>query len=442
MATNPQITAKALLDATPLKKSLKKSEGAVSKFAGKASKQIGTIFKGAGIGFAGLGAGIGATFAKGLQSNIRKENTQILLKSLLGGKEEAAAAMKVIEDTVKKSPMFSRADTQTAFTALAPFSDKDLGKLQRLVALSQKLSLANPEQGLEGAAFAIKEALGGDYQSLIERFNLSRTKINELKEAGLEGEQIINRMLSAMGISDETLNDFSNSTTGMVQALKNEFDGLAAQLAEGLFKDLGPKLAELQKYLKEHKETISNIAQGTADAMTAAVKAIAAVADVTAVTAAGIGGGIEAWQDDPNKDFAGAGKAFAGQMWGTAKAGAGLVNAGVWKVISHIANPLDGWEFADKMAAEQANFASRAWAEATALDDVINAKTGNDAFNRGMSGKSAEAAGNLLPANQAQLGSRSQQVQGAIAAGQPIPPLVKMQVTNGNNIPTAMGAGS
>jgi hypothetical protein len=53
----------------------------------------------------------------------------------------------------------------------------DPKKLTQLNMLAMRLSKLNPEEGLAGAAFSLKELMSGDYTSIAERFNMSRTML-------------------------------------------------------------------------------------------------------------------------------------------------------------------------------------------------------------------------------------------------------------------------
>lgn len=442
MAASPQITAKMLLNNAPLKSGLKQSSNAVGKFSAAAKRQLAGIAKGIGLSFAGIGVTLGAAITKGIQQNIKAENTEIMLKSLLGSPEKAKEAMAEIEKVVANSP-FTREGIQTAFTELAPFADKDLAKLQRLVHLTAKLSMLNPAQGLSGAAFAVKEALSGDMQSLISRFNLSRSKINELKAAGLSGEKIINRMLTSLGISDETLNDFTNSTTGMINAVRNQLDDASSKLSAGLFAGMKDIIPELVKIIEDNKEQFSTLGRAIATSVTAGVQVAGKVAEVTdVVSAKGSTYLATLWQETSGQDMLDVGNNMLEQIGGTLAAGVLKVNQGLWKGISHAANVTDGWDYADKQAAWSSAKASEAWAGVQALTEQNRKLLGVDIAEEAANQAAVDAASKYLGPG-AQLGARTQAVQEAKAQGKPIPPVsanLNLNVSTYGGVPVQMGA--
>lgn len=76
-------------------------------------------------------------------------------------------------------------------------------ELATLNDLSQRLNLISPEQGLEGAAIALREAFSGDTQSLVERFELPRQELAKLRDTSITAAQrveILNKVLDAQGV--------------------------------------------------------------------------------------------------------------------------------------------------------------------------------------------------------------------------------------------------
>lgn len=58
---------------------------------------------------------------------------------------------------------------------------KNTDKLMDLNKTAEKLAFLDPTQGLEGAGFALKEALGGDFMSLKSRFGFGKADAEILK---------------------------------------------------------------------------------------------------------------------------------------------------------------------------------------------------------------------------------------------------------------------
>lgn len=243
MPGKPQITAKIGGDAEGLQKSL---GGLRKSFAGFA-KDVGAKLKAAAVaGMAGAAAGMAATLKSGFDQKVMLEQSETLMKSLMGGAENARKAMQMLGEEAAENPMFSKKIMVEAGAALANYAGQNSERLRGLVETAQKLSVLNPEQGIAGAAYALKEALGGDYVSLAERFNISKSTIRDLKEAGLEGKTLIDTILQQQGITQQTLIDQGNTMGGQIQKLKSQWQAMSLQVVEGMW----PKLQEVaQKFM-------------------------------------------------------------------------------------------------------------------------------------------------------------------------------------------------
>lgn len=84
--------------------------------------------------------------------------------------------------------------------------------------LSMRLAKLNPTEGLEGAAFSLKELLSGDYTSISERFNISRSmlKDSEARLAGMRGDvdgfiKGMDKMLDQQNLTEEAFEKMLDS---------------------------------------------------------------------------------------------------------------------------------------------------------------------------------------------------------------------------------------
>ncbi len=91
--------------------------------------------------------------------------------------------------------------------------------LKDLNTTAQLLALSNPFEGIEGAQFSLSELLAGDTTSIVERFNLPRKAVNELKASNLSAAETliaVNKLLAEQGITLETLDA---ATSGSARAI-------------------------------------------------------------------------------------------------------------------------------------------------------------------------------------------------------------------------------
>lgn len=269
MAGKPQVTAKIGADASGVQKALK---GVRKQFSGFAT-DVGKHMKRAAVaGMAGVTAALAATLKNGFDQKVMLEQSEALMTSLMGGADKAKEAMAMLSQEAKDNPMFSKKETMQAGANLAMFAKGSTKRLKGLVDTAQLLSVLNPTQGLEGAAFALKEAEGGDYVSLAERFNISKTQIRNLREAGLEGKALVDAVLKLNGVSDKTLGDMAGTMGGQMAAVKNQWDEISLSLIEGFWPKIQETAGEFMSWISENKGQIIEVLTTATELIIGAVK--------------------------------------------------------------------------------------------------------------------------------------------------------------------------
>lgn len=201
---------------------------------------------GAGFGVASAAMGIigkAFDFTKSaiIGTNMEMEETRATLLALTKDAGQTEDILAAMNKEAAKTP-FTFGEISAAYVSLLPLTKQYKLDLQELVEVSELLAASNPQEGLEGAAFALREALSGDYTSLIERFNLSRAAINDLKAQGVPALEIVRKSMQGLGIDAELLarraettgakwNTFvDNLRLGLAKAGKPLFDALGSGL--------------------------------------------------------------------------------------------------------------------------------------------------------------------------------------------------------------------
>jgi hypothetical protein len=97
-----------------------------------------------------------------------------------------------IYNEITKQALKAGQDVSAALSGTMSFmsTTMDPQQLKELNMLSMRLAKLNPAEGLEGAAFSIKELMSGDYTSIVERFNVNRSMVRdgEARAAGQAGD--------------------------------------------------------------------------------------------------------------------------------------------------------------------------------------------------------------------------------------------------------------
>jgi hypothetical protein len=217
--------------------------------------------KGEATGFLGTLKGLAATYLtfqtgkKFLELTLggagKVQQSQLTLQGIFGNQDKAMAAFTALEQQAMRTSfgfndMLSNMQKFTQFT-------KNPEKLfmgeKSLDNLAKRLFLIDPGQGLEGAGFALKEALSGDYMSLRSRFNMGRADVEDLKNAKTLDEFInkFDALLNSKGFTSETLELYEKSGPAQAEALVSNIVTAFANSGQGALNSLAPIIFKINE---------------------------------------------------------------------------------------------------------------------------------------------------------------------------------------------------
>lgn len=164
--------------------------------------------------FAPISLAAGGLVAAGLAAGLRVQRLTALIRILSGTQEKAAARMEELRSIAERTgqSFLSVAESAEAILPAIGRNNVDLGKTLSLV---QRLAVLDPTQGAQGAAFAIRELLSGEYISLAKRFELPRKALQDLlEEAQGAPDKIIeglDKLVSGLGLTQESFEEMGKS---------------------------------------------------------------------------------------------------------------------------------------------------------------------------------------------------------------------------------------
>jgi hypothetical protein len=161
---------------------------------------------GVGAALTALGAA-GAIAAQGFQLKASIDAGRASLGAFLGSQERAnetfaAGARFADQYAIKQS------EVAGALAALAPLLRTSTTETEKQLEVMTRLQSLNPAATFNDAAFSIKELAGGDYASIVEQFNLSRTAAQRLRDEVAKGAdvfQVLDAELNRMGATSAVL---------------------------------------------------------------------------------------------------------------------------------------------------------------------------------------------------------------------------------------------
>jgi len=225
----------------------------------------------AGGGLLAIGGGLTAAIGAGLNFNNSMEQVSAQLMAFTKDGAATAAILDMIKTRAASTP-FAFEDMATAATALLPASKAAGVGLEELIAQAEILAASNPAEGLEGAAFALKEAAGGDFASAIERFNLPRQYINQLKEEGVPNLEILSRAMGQLGLDADLVSGLANTASGRWSTFLDTMTNVAAEVSKPIFSAFSSGLAGVQTVLDANMPAITAFAGVLAGQLASAIQ--------------------------------------------------------------------------------------------------------------------------------------------------------------------------
>jgi hypothetical protein len=219
---------------------------------GKVGGALGGIARfGAGAGvvaLGGIGAGLGFAAKAGLDFNNSMELTRARLDAFTKDGAKTAELLEMIRTRAAATP-FAFGEMSNAAAGLLPAAKQANIGLETLIEKAEILAASNPEQGLEGAAFALREALSGDFTSIIERFNLPRKYINDLRKQGVPDLEIVSQAMQQMGLDTDLVTGLAETATGRWSTFTDTLTGFAGQMTQPIFDTFSAGLGDVNEKL-------------------------------------------------------------------------------------------------------------------------------------------------------------------------------------------------
>ena len=246
--------------------SLKKAAGA----AGKAAGAIGRVAAAGGQAALSLGktaaaagavAGAAATLSGvNLAKNMiggaaEMELQQLQLRALVGNAEQAD---ELFERMNKRGAIsvFSETDFVEGAKTFLPLvqdmaAEKRVPFVDQITGLQERLAASNPLEGMEGAAFSIREALSGDTVSLAERFNVPKSMLTTLKEAQNveQSAAALDKILDRMGYTQEYLDQVGGSASAMWDNMQSNAETAMKKAGSSALEALKPVMENVNEFL-------------------------------------------------------------------------------------------------------------------------------------------------------------------------------------------------
>ena len=245
--------------------------------------QLGAGFAAAQQAFAGLQGVVGFVAESVVGLNSRLEQSRAAFEALTGSAGAARELLRITREEAAKG--FDVRQMEEAGRTLVTSAQGSKEAFRELLQLSEQLAVVDPAAGIASGAFAIREALSGDFTSLVERFEVSRVAIARWRAEGVSNLEIVRRAVESVGGSAAAVDRLGRTFEARRTVIANFADELRGLVGAGLFDRLNDLLARGVALIDEYGDrlrdlagavgaALAGIAQTIASALTGPLKAL------------------------------------------------------------------------------------------------------------------------------------------------------------------------
>ncbi|MFE4812796.1 hypothetical protein ACFQ9Y_16905 [Peribacillus simplex] len=206
---------------------------------------VGSMTKGLG-GLTATLAGVAAGFAavegakKVFESTVLEaakfEMSNVVIGAMFDDKKLSKQYTDMVDKFAANSPVMSSADVYSNSKSFIQ-TTKNIGQLEKMWDLTQRLTAVDPAAGVDSAVFALRELFSGDAQSLVERFEMPRKIMNEIKKLPLEQQlSALDKYFTRIGMTTKLIDDMGGTTLGKFAQVQEKFQLLLRDMGEPALK--------------------------------------------------------------------------------------------------------------------------------------------------------------------------------------------------------------
>lgn len=199
-----------------------------------------------------------------VQLNQRLETTTTVFRAITGNATLADQAVQQILKHGNEARIFDRQKLLEGAQAILPYTKNTEDLIEKLKVI-ETLAAINPNEGIAGAAFSLREALSGDFRSLQERFNLPRSLLRDLVGEAKTPEAAflaVIEVLNRLGITYDLVTSQQTTLLGRIGELRNVGQDILRSFGTGLFNSLNSAFGDLLATIAQNRTAILSFAQG------------------------------------------------------------------------------------------------------------------------------------------------------------------------------------
>jgi hypothetical protein len=237
----------------------------------------------------GVAKGLGDALGLGLANELEQTRARFNAFTKDAGLTEQILAK--VRSEADKTP-FSFREMASATASLIPAAKQSGEALEGLMKTAQILAASNPLEGLEGASFALREAISGDMTSIVERFNLSRSAIKAYRDSGVSDLEAVRMAMRDMGLDADLVAGMAQTAAGRWSTFMDAIDSVRLKVSQPIFEALSAQLVTLASFLDANSAQVAAFGQSFGTALAGGVQTAAGVLQAVWPTLVEVGRGL------------------------------------------------------------------------------------------------------------------------------------------------------
>ena len=214
--------------------------------AGSAIKTVGALSAGV-LTAAGAYKTLQATVGEAM----KMEQSQVVIGAMFDDKKLSKQYQDMMNKFAIKSPVLNTQDMYDNSKSFISQS-KDIKQLEKMWNLTERLVAVDSKQGVEGAVLAMKELMSGDSQSMVERFEMPRKALNDIKNLPLN-EQLaaLDKLYNKMGMTNKLVTSMGSTSLGYINQIKEALAGKFRSVGFEALKSLKPIIVDIKNAVSD-----------------------------------------------------------------------------------------------------------------------------------------------------------------------------------------------
>jgi hypothetical protein len=307
-------------------KQLTRDIASIGSSAVASTKSVGSLTK----SFIGLGTAIGGAMAakklfdKTIVAAAKYEQSEVIIRAMFEENGAAENYIKRMQELAVDSPLLNSQDIFANSKGFLSFS-QEMGTLEKMWGIAERLIATSPEQGVEGAVFALKELFSGDALSIMRRFEVgTKGEWNAIKKLSVEDQVgALDELLTKYRITDKLIDDMGDNTLGIWNQIKEKTDIIMRTIGQPALMKIKEFLDKLNRdmekgdksgFIKFGQDVLSTLTEGFLNGVTGLSNVInGTINDPEFISAKGINGkakflldkfyeGMNNWLDGGGRD--------------------------------------------------------------------------------------------------------------------------------------------